>query len=144
MELSSPAFESGGIMPARYTCDGSDVSPPLRIDGIPPGTVGLVLVMDDPDAPHGPWDHWVNYDVPPVNEIPEGVGAMGTPGLNSWGRLGYGGPCPPTGVHRYVFRVLALDAPLPLPAGATKAEVLAAARGHVLDQAVLVGRYRRH
>ncbi len=141
MELTSPAFTHEGMIPDRYTCDGADVSPELGIEGVPEGTVSLVLVMDDPDAPGGTWDHWVVFDIPVTASVPEDVGATGTGGLNSWQRTGYGGPCPPSGTHRYFFTVLALDAELDLAEGATKVEVMAAAEGHVLDEAVLMGTY---
>ena len=102
MRLTSTAFEPGTDIPTRFTCDGQDVSPPLSLQDIPAATVSLVLIMDDPDAPGGTWDHWVAYDIPLTTEIPQGVRDLGTAGLNSWGRTGYGGPCPPRGVHRYV------------------------------------------
>lgn len=143
MRLTSPAFVNGSTIPPRYTCDGDDVSPALDIEDIPPGTESLMLIVEDPDAPRGTWDHWVAYDIAPISHIPEANPDVGTPGRNSWGRLGYGGPCPPSGTHRYVFRVLALDRTLGLPSGATKAEVLEAAHGHVLAEAVLVGLYGR-
>lgn len=143
MRLSSPSFTPGETVPTRYTCDGEDVSPPLLIEDIPAGAVCLALVMDDPDAPMGTWDHWVAYDIPVIGEVPEGVAPLGTPGRNSWRRTGYGGPCPPSGVHRYFFRVYALDARLGLPEGASKKHVLAAMQGHVLAEAELMGRYSR-
>jgi Raf kinase inhibitor-like YbhB/YbcL family protein len=143
MELTSSAFDDGAAVPGRYTCDGDDVSPPLQIGGVPAGAASLVLIMDDPDAPSGTWDHWVAYDVPVTEEIPEGVGQLGTGGRNSWGRPGYGGPCPPSGTHRYIFTVYALDTLLGLDAVADKGTVLAAVGGHVLAQATLTGRYGR-
>jgi hypothetical protein len=143
MQLTSPTFTHEGMIPDRYTCDDADVSPELRIDGVPEGTVSLVLVVDDPDAPGGTWDHWVVFDIPVTASVPEDVGATGTAGLNSWQRTGYGGPCPPSGTHRYFFTLLALDAELDLAEGATKVEVLAAAEGHVLGEAVLMGTYAR-
>ena len=143
MELTSPSFVHNGAIPARYTCDGEDVSPQIDIADIPDGTKTLVLIMDDPDAPNGTWDHWVAYDIEPVHLIPEDVGVLGTEGLNSWKRKGYGGPCPPSGTHRYFFMVLALDTTLGLDGGANKATVLAAADGHVLEEAVLMGTYAR-
>ena len=141
MELTSPAFDHRDAIPMRYTCDGDDVSPELRIDGIPPEASALILIMDDPDAPVGTWDHWVAYDFAPVGTIPEDVGELGTGGLNSWKQTGYGGPCPPSGIHRYFFRVLALDVPIELAEGADKDEVLAASEGHVLAEAVLMGTF---
>jgi Raf kinase inhibitor-like YbhB/YbcL family protein len=143
MRLISSAFEPGAGIPKRFTCDGLDISPPLELQGIPDGTVSLVLVMDDPDAPGGTWDHWIAYDIPVTTEIPEGVTELGRAGRNSWGRTGYGGPCPPGGTHRYVFAVHALDTTLSLPAGAEKGRVLEAIEGHVLAEALLMGRYAR-
>lgn len=143
MKLTSTAFAEGETIPPRYTCDGPDVSPPLAITGIPEGTAALAVIMDDPDAPRGTWDHWVAYDVPVAAEIPEDAGPLGTMGVNTNGEARYHGPCPPPGVHRYFFRVLALDAPLGLRPGATKRQVLAALEGHVLAEATLMGRYSR-
>ncbi len=143
MELTSPAFAHEAAIPDRYTCEGSDLSPPLQLANIPTDTVSLAVVMDDPDAPAGVWDHWVEFDIQPRESIPEAVGDLGTPGTNSWGRTGYGGPCPPSGTHRYFFTVYALDSELDLPAGATKAQALNALEGHVLAQATLMGLYSR-
>ncbi len=149
--LSSSAFEHEAGIPVRYTCDGEDLSPPLLWEGVPEGTLSLALIMDDPDAPVGTWVHWVVYDlpaamsgleegVPPEPELPGG----GRHGTNSWRRLGYGGPCPPGGTHRYFFKLYALDVEeLGLPAGASKGEVLRAMEGHVLAEAALMGRYGR-
>lgn len=143
MQLTSPAFSNEGTVPKRYTCDGADVSPPLQLTNVPTNTVSMVLIMDDPDAPVGVWDHWVAYDIEPRQEIAEDVTTLGTPGVNSWDRPGYGGPCPPGGTHRYFFTVYALDTMLGLDAGAGKAEVLAALEDHVLAQATLMGLYSR-
>ena len=143
MRLTSPAFASGETIPVRHTCDGADVSPPLSIEDIPETAVCLALIMDDPDRPAGTWDHWVAYDIAVRHGVPQGVGSLGTPGHNSWRRAGYGGPCPPTGEHRYYFRVYALDARLGLPEGAGKEQVLEAMKGHILAEATLMGRYSR-
>ncbi|MFV2064451.1 MAG: YbhB/YbcL family Raf kinase inhibitor-like protein [Chloroflexota bacterium] len=143
MRLTSSAFEHEGVIPERYTCDGLDVSPPLTLRDIPGAAVTLVLVMDDPDAPGGTWDHWIAYDIPTDREIPEGVTALGTGGKNSWGRTAYGGPCPPSGTHRYVFSVYALDSELGFGVGAGKAAILDALSGHVLAEARLLGHYGR-
>lgn len=143
MQLTSTAFEDGGPIPQQYTCDGRDVSPPLSLADVPAGARSLALVMDDPDAPRGTWDHWVAFDLPVVDDIAEDAGPLGTDGENSWGRLGYGGPCPPGGTHRYFFTVYALDTELGLAAGATKTELLDAMEGHVLAAATLMGRYGR-
>ena len=143
MRLTSPAFADGEAIPVRFTCDGADVSPALEIADLPEGTACLALVMDDPDAPVGTWDHWVAYDIPVAAAIPEGVKGLGIAGRNSWRKTGYGGPCPPFGEHRYFFKVYALQSPLGLPAGASKKQVLEAMKGHVLAEAVLMGRYSR-
>jgi Raf kinase inhibitor-like YbhB/YbcL family protein len=150
MELSSPILRDGETIPARYTCDADNVSPPLVWHDVPEETEALALIVDDPDAPAKVWVHWVLYDIPPdVTWLPEGVpqeqrldnGAVH--GTNDFETLGYGGPCPPGGTHRYRFTLYALDAKLNLPPGATKYEVLQAMESHVLDQQELVGRYRR-
>jgi len=143
MELTSSVFANEATIPARYTCDGEDISPPLEISGIPSGTTSLVLVMDDPDAPVGVWDHWVAFNIEPRDTIPEAIEDLGTPGNNSWGRTGYGGPCPPSGTHRYFFTVYALDTVLDLVAGSGKEDVLTATEGKVLAEATLMGRYSR-
>ncbi|NPA26028.1 MAG: YbhB/YbcL family Raf kinase inhibitor-like protein [Chloroflexi bacterium] len=146
LKLASPAFEDQGPIPARYTCDGENVSPPLQWGPTPPGTRSWVLIMDDPDAPGGVWDHWIVYDIPAqVTQLAEGQTPPGRQGRNSWGHAYYEGPCPPPGpAHRYVFRLFALDVPsLGLPEAASKAQVLAAMEGHVLSQAQLIGTYGR-
>ncbi|MBI5156430.1 MAG: YbhB/YbcL family Raf kinase inhibitor-like protein [Acidimicrobiia bacterium] len=146
MQLTSPAFQHEGALPVQFTCDGEEVSPPLEITGLPTGTTHLVVVMDDPDAPGGTWDHWVAYDIPATDSIPSGGGAIGTVGISTGGVAGYESPCPPSGSHRYVFTVIALDGPLGLAPGASKAAVLeavAAAGNHVLATATLLGRYSR-
>lgn len=150
MIVRSESFEEGGAISPRHTCDGADTSPPLAWSGAPETTAAYVLICDDPDAPVGTWVHWVLYDLPARTvSLPEGVPSTetiaggGTHGKNSWGRLGYGGPCPPSGTHRYFFRLYALDRPLGLRPGATRAEVDAAMRGRVLAEGALMGRYRR-
>lgn len=149
--LTSPAFAEGGTIPARHTCDGKNVSPLLRWADPPRGTAAFALIADDPDAPGGTWVHWVIYDLPPsTRELLTGVDRMerrmdgSRQGTNSFGRIGYGGPCPPAGpAHRYVFQLYALDALIPLPPGVTKQRLLQAMEGHVLGAARLVGRYGR-
>jgi Raf kinase inhibitor-like YbhB/YbcL family protein len=143
MHLASAAFEHEGFIPRRYTCAGDDASPPLALRDIPAEAVSLALIMDDPDAPAGTWDHWVAYDIPPTAAIPEAAASLGTPGTNSWGDTGYRGPCPPSGTHRYYITVYALDTHLGLEAGADKAAVRAAMAGHVLAEAGLMCRFRR-
>ncbi|HOO46843.1 MAG TPA: YbhB/YbcL family Raf kinase inhibitor-like protein [Deltaproteobacteria bacterium] len=150
MELSSPAFSPGAAIPAKYTCDGRNVSPPLEWSGLPEGTRSVALICDDPDAPAGTWVHWVYYDlVLETQDLPEDIEPMGKPaaggtqGVNDFGNLGYGGPCPPSGTHRYFFKVYALDTELGLPAGTTKEELLDVMKGHILDHAEMIGRYKR-
>ena len=150
-ELTSSALSAGGDIQRKFTCDGPDVSPPLSWGEPPAGTQSISLIMDDPDAPAGTWVHWVLYDLPATTrELPEGVpkeqelknGAR--QGHNDFGRIGYGGPCPPPGrPHRYLFKLYALDAKTNLKAGATKADLEKAMRGHILAQAELMGRYKR-
>jgi len=148
--LKSTAFENGGMIPSRYTCDGQDISPPLQWSGIPPGTASIALISDDPDAPVGTWVHWVIFNVPPEKgrlpeELPpENVFSDGTTqGRNDFRRIGYGGPCPPGGTHRYFFKIYALDTRLGLKPGATKSDLLRAMKGHILDTGELMGRYSR-
>lgn len=148
IELTSPAFQHGQPIPRRHTCDGEDISPALNWRNIPPGTKSLALIMDDPDAPRGTWSHWVIFNIPPeVTGLPElragATAGLGLDGKNSWGRRGYGGPCPPQGTHRYFFRLYALDTLLRLQAGAVREEVLKAMEGHVLAQGELMGTYSR-
>ena len=143
MELTSDAFRHQARIPAKYTCEGDGISPPLKISGIPAGTMTLALIVEDPDAGGGTWDHWVVYDIAVMQSIPEGVGSLGTTGRSSGGGSEYEGPCPPSGSHRYVFTLYALDARLGLATGASKAEVLQRIEGHVLATAILLGRYSR-
>ncbi len=143
MRISSPAFEDEGDIPQRYTCDGENISPALVLEDVPPEAVSLVLVMDDPDAPMGTWDHWVAYDIEPLTRIPEAVESLGTAGSNSWGDQGYGGPCPPGGTHRYFFAAYALDSRLGWESGADKTSVLEAVHDHILAEASLLGFYSR-
>lgn len=150
INVSSSAFEEGGLIPRKYTCDGSDVSPPLTWEYVPEGAKTIALISDDPDAPMGTWVHWVLYNLPAgISGLPEAVpsdqklpnGAL--QGRNDFRRIGYGGPCPPGGTHRYYFKVYALDSTLDLPPGATKTELLKAMEGHVIAQGQLMGKYRR-
>ena len=141
MKISSTAFAAGETIPKKFTCDGPDTSPALSWTEPPAKTQSFALIMDDPDAPSGIWDHWLLWNLT-GSALAEGS-SDGVSGTNSWGRAGYGGPCPPSGTHRYVFRLLALDAPLTLPVGTRKDALLAACKGHVLAEARLVGRYAR-
>lgn len=143
--LTSSAFSYSGKIPARHTCDGEDASPPFAISGVPAGTRSLALIMHDPDAPvEGGWTHWVVFNIPTdTRVIEEGKEPSGVGGKNSWERTGYGGPCPPSGTHRYFFTLSALDTALSLPAGSGKREVEQEMQGHILAQAELVGLYAR-
>ena len=154
MIITSSSFKHKEEIPARYTCDGPNVSPPLEWFGLPVGTKSLALVVEDPDAPdpdapRSTWVHWVLYDMPPdINILPEGsIAEKLEPkikqGLNDWKHVGYQGPCPPKGKHRYFFKLYALDTLLTLDAGASKKQVVDAMKGHILSQAQLVGKYRR-
>ena len=144
MRLTSPAFANGDKIPSKFTCDGNDVSPELRISGVSERTKCLVLIMDDSDAPVGIWDHWVVFNISPeIREIGEDKEPQGVKGKNSWGRTGYGGPCPPDREHRYFFKLYALDIELSLNEGATKKEIEQAMEGHILEKAELMGRYKR-
>ncbi len=150
MKISSSAFGHEEKIPSRYTCDSQDVSPPLAWEQVPAEAKSLVLICDDPDAPMGTWVHWVFYDIPPsLAGLPEKIAPVerpdigGVQGKNDFGRPGYGGPCPPSGTHRYFFKLYALDTVLNLPPGRTKKQVLQAMEGHVLAEAVLMGTYSR-
>jgi hypothetical protein len=143
--IKSPAFSSSGYIPARYTCDGGDINPPLEIYNVPAEAKSLALIVDDPDAPIGMWVHWVLWNIDPATrEIAEDHVPRNTvQGKNDWKRNSYGGPCPPSGVHRYFFKLYALDARLNLGIGATKKELEKAMHGHVLASAELIGLYKR-
>jgi Raf kinase inhibitor-like YbhB/YbcL family protein len=151
MQLTSPVFEPGGSIPARYTCDDRDVSPPLKWSGAPAGVKSFALLADDPDAPVGTWVHWVLYDLPPdTTELSENVpktqsiAGDARQGINDFRRIGYGGPCPPPGKpHRYFFRLYALDVRLGLKPGATRKEVERAMEKHIVGRAELMGTYQR-
>ena len=150
IQITSPAFSEGEMIPARYTCDGSDVSPDLSWSGVPKTAKSLALICDDPDAPMGTWVHWVLFNIP--------AGAVGMPaeipssatlengarhGKNDFRRLGYGGPCPPGGTHRYFFKLYALNTALDLDSGITKAQLVEAMQGHILAEGQLMGKYKR-
>jgi len=150
MNIESNAFKNGGMIPAKYTCDGADISPSLTWDKIPDGTKSLALICDDPDAPMGTWVHWVYYNIPTdIKGLPEGVvpeerpATGGIQGINDFRNPGYGGPCPPGGTHRYYFRLYALDTLLDLPPGTTKKRLLKAMEGHVLEKTEFMAKYQR-
>lgn len=151
--VMSSAFKEGGAIPAKYTCDGVNVSPLLRWDHIPTGTKSLALIVEDPDAPSGMFVHWVLLNMSPKRQgLPEGVKSLKdvlkesermVQGANGTGKTGYMGPCPPSGTHRYYFRLYALDQVLPLKAGATRDHALKAMKDHVIAECALMGTYKR-
>jgi len=145
LKITSPVFQDGGKIPSKFTCDGTDASPQLHLDGAPPAAKSLALIMDDPDAPGGLFTHWIVWNIDPkTNEIGQsGAPAGAVQGTNDFGKSGYGGPCPPSGTHRYYFRIFALDRMLDLKSSAKRAELDSAMRGHVLAKAELMGRYSR-
>jgi len=150
--LTSPVFTHGSEIPSKYTCEGKDISPPLAWSGVTHSAKSLVLIVDDPDAPDPmapkmTWVHWVLYNIPTsVNALPEAVKQLpeGTlSGLNDWNRTGYGGPCPPMGRHRYFHKLYALDMVLPDLGRPTKAVIEAQMKGHIIEEAQLVGTYQK-
>lgn len=145
--LKSSAFTHNGFIPPKYTCNGTGISPPLNWSGAPITTKSFVLIMDDPDAPAGTWDHWILFNIPSdIHMLPENVNNLpsGTKkGSNSWHRNNYGGPCPPSGIHRYFFKLYALDVLLNLSEGATKQEIENAMQKHILATAELMGKYQQ-
>jgi len=143
--LTSSAFGNNAPIPREYTADGRNVNPPLTISGVPAGAVSLALIMDDPDAPVGTWDHWIVWNIPPgTREIPaDSVPAGAVQGANGWGRSNYGGPSPPSGTHRYFFKLYALDTLLDLKPGSRKQALERAMEGHIVAQTKLVGLYSR-
>ncbi|MEN6375976.1 MAG: YbhB/YbcL family Raf kinase inhibitor-like protein [Smithella sp.] len=150
MKITSSVFTESSNIPSKYTCDGQDISPPLEWKDAPEGTNSFALISDDPDAPAGTWVHWVAFNIPPtVTKLEENIkhdkefkNGM-RQGNNDWPRIGYGGPCPPSGTHRYYFKLYALDAMLDIKPGATKEQLLKAMKGHVLAEARLMGKYKR-
>jgi len=150
IKITSSALEHKGLIPPKYTCDGADISPPLQWEAVPEGTGSIALICDDPDAPMGTWVHWVLFNlpadtrelaenVPPDETLPNGA----RQGITDFRRIGYGGPCPPSGTHRYFFKIYALDTELDLAPGAGKPDLLSAMEGHILGQGELIGKYKR-
>ncbi len=145
LTISSPDFQNNGNIPSKYTCDGANVNPPLRIDNVPAGTKSLALIVDDPDAPRGMWVHWVVWNIDPKtgeikeNSVPKGA----MQGINDFEQHNYGGPCPPSGTHRYFFKLYALDGILNFSADAGKAGLEKSMQGRILAQAQIVGLYKR-
>jgi Raf kinase inhibitor-like YbhB/YbcL family protein len=144
MKITSSAFHDGGNIPSKFACDGSDISPPFQITGVPSEAKTLVLIADDPDAPGGLFTHWLVWNMPPqTDSIAEGATPKGAHGTNDFGKSGYKGPCPPPGTHRYSFKIFALDRELDLRGGAKRSQLNATMKGHVIAHGELVGRYAR-
>jgi Raf kinase inhibitor-like YbhB/YbcL family protein len=142
LTVSSPAFRYEGMIPSKYTCDGESINPPLQIDQIPEETKTLAIIMEDPDAPKGTYDHWLLWNISPKNRISENS-IPGISGINSSGKTGYHAPCPPSGSHRYYFHVYALDTTLDLGAGSNKEALQKAMKTHILAKGTLMGHYQR-
>ena len=142
MNIASSAFQHNQMIPKKYTCQGEDINPPLDITGVPSGAKSLVLIVDDPDAPMKTWVHWVVFNIPVAEHIAENS-ILGKQGYNDFGRNDWGGPCPPSGTHRYFFKIYALDSTLNLKEGSKKQEVEKAMQGHLLGQAELIGLYKK-
>jgi Raf kinase inhibitor-like YbhB/YbcL family protein len=144
MKITSSAFQQGGNIPSKFSCDGANTSPPLQISDVPSEAKSLLLIVDDPDAPSGLFTHWVVWNISSkTTTISEGSTPKGVQGTNDFGKSGYGGPCPPSGTHRYYFKIFALDRELDLPFGAKRGQLDVAMKGHVVAQGELMGRYAR-
>ena len=143
ISISSPAFQAGGDIPAKFTCNGTNISPELQISGVANEAKSLLLIVDDPDAPRGLFTHWIVWNIDPkTTRVAENSAPAGAvQGTNDFGKRSYGGPCPPSGTHRYFFKIFALDTKLDLKPSARRAELDAAMRGHVLVQGELMARY---
>lgn len=144
MKIWSSAFADKEAIPSRYTCDGDDINPPLQFD-VPSSAKSLALIVDDPDAPRGTWVHWVVWNIDPnTSEIKEdSVPKSSRQGINDFGNMSYGGPCPPSGTHRYFFKLYALDVSLNIPSRSAKADLEKAMQGHIIERAEMIGLYRR-
>lgn len=144
MKISSTAFENNGMIPSEYTCDGSDISPPLVISEVPKEAKILVIIMDDPDAPMGTFTHWLVWNIPPQKTLfTKGEKISFPQGKTSFGSKSYGGPCPPGGTHRYFFKLYALDLVLKIKEGSSKTDLEKAMAGHILAETSLIGKYSR-
>lgn len=150
LTITSPAFETNGVIPARFTCDGKNISPELIFSNIPEGTQSLALTMEDPDVPHsirqdGMWNHWVVWNIPPnTTAIKKGELTQGVVGIGTSGESSYMGPCPPDREHHYIFTLYALDSVLNLPSNSTKEKLLQTLTPHLIQKAILIGRYNRN
>lgn len=143
MKITSTAFENEGIIPSKYTCDGENINPTLLIEDVPEGTKTLALIVDDPDSPVGIWVHWLVWNISPVttkieeNSVPKDADQ----GTSSFGTVGYGGPCPPSGTHRYLFKLFALDTEIDLDSKGDKASLESRMEGHIIDKVMYLGKY---
>src|SRR5437773_2141413 len=145
MKITSPAFQQGGNIPSKFSCDGGNTNPPLQLSDVPSEAKSLVLIVDDSDAPGGSFTHWAVWNISPeTTAIAEGSTPKGVQGTNDFGKSGYGAPCPPSGAHRYYFKIFALDRQLDLSSGARRGQLDAAMKGHVVGQAELMGKYSKH
>jgi len=144
MKITSSAFQEGGNIPSKFTCDGGDTSPPLQIAEVPSGAKSLALIVDDPDAPRGTVTHWTVWNIPILkSQFTKGEKIDFPQGITVFGTTGYGGPCPQSGTHRYFFKLYSLDSMLELDNGSTKENLLQTMNGHILEQATLIGKYSR-
>lgn len=150
IKITSSAFQENQMIPEKYTCEGEDISPQLKWDSMPDGTKSIAVICDDPDAPMGTWVHWVVYNIPPdIRELPENFPDDETlpdgtrQGITDFGKTGYGGPCPPSGTHRYYFKIYALDINIDAVSILDKKTLLQEMQGHILAQGQLIGRYKR-
>lgn len=144
VKVTSSVFQEGANIPSKFSCDGANSSPPLQISDVPSEAKSLVLIVDDPDAPSGLFTHWIVWNISPqTSTIAEGSVPKGVQGISDFGKSGYGGPCPPSGTHRYYFKIFALDRELDLPFGARRGQLDAAIKGHVIAQGELMGRYSK-
>ena len=142
LNVASAAFSQDGQIPKKYTCEGEDINPPLEIRNLPAETKTVAIIVEDPDAPHGTFDHWIAWNIKPNESIAENS-LPGINGTNGFGKTGYGGPCPPSGSHRYFFKVFALDTTLDLPVGSSKKELHQAMKTHILAKGELMGHYKK-
>ncbi|MBD3270491.1 YbhB/YbcL family Raf kinase inhibitor-like protein [Candidatus Peregrinibacteria bacterium] len=145
MQITSPNFQHQQNIPRKFTCQGEDISPELNISDVPKNTASLALISDDPDAPNGDWVHWLIWNIAPeTSSIAEGTdNSYATQGITSFGTSGYGGPCPPFGEHRYFFKLFALDKMLDIPPSSKKQDLIKAMQGYIIDEAVIMGKYKK-
>lgn len=143
MKITSPSFKNNQLIPKKFTCQGDDISPKLVIENVPANAKSLVLIVDDPDAPMGTWAHWLMYNIVADLKIIEEAAVVGKQGQNSFRKKNYGGPCPPSGTHRYFFKLYALDTILSLPEGVSKKQIEKAMKNHIIEKAELIGLYKK-